>query len=487
MFVSWLTVEERVLQSSESAVQSAGERDVHHPWTVLHLEPEPRSPQRARRFLRALLAEAGRERWQDAAELAVTEVVTNAVLHAHTPLEVRARVQPGELRVEVLDTDPRLPRAASHGAPALRGDATTGRGLDLVAAVSADSGVQPVLTGGKVVWFVVRDPDADAGVDDLLDRWDVDLDVELAAPAGQLRRVMLRAMPPALWQAASDHHDALLREYLLYTAGTAGGSPGERVTVAERTWSWMTGALPAPGAVEPHDARVLRSAPVPQDVEPHDARVLQPAPQPRDVELRVPPDAEQEVRQLQDVLDDAERLAGAGLLLAQPGLPEVVALRDWACEQVVVQLAAGAGSPWPGADQPRFTVDGRDRARTAPLPEAARRVLDGVRASDRGVVAADGANRIVAVSRPLADALGWAPDDLVGRRVVTLVPPSFREAHLAGVSRHLTTGTMRILGQQLHMPVLHADGHTVSCSFVLQHEAPQDGGRLYLAWITPDP
>lgn len=200
----------------------------------------------------------------------------------------------------------------------------------------------------------------------------------------------------------------------------------------------------------------------------------------------MPQDAEQGVRHLQDVLDDAERLAGAGLLLAQPGLPEVVALRDWACEQVVAQLAGRAGSPWPGADQPRFTVDGRDRARTAPLPEAARRVLDAVRTSDRGVVAADGANRIVAVSRPLADALGWAPEELVGRRVVTIVPPGFREAHLAGVSRHLTTGTMRILGQEMHLPVLHADGHTVPCTFVLRHEAPEDGGRLYLAWITPD-
>jgi hypothetical protein len=41
---------------------------------------------------------------------------------------------------------------------------------------------------------------------------------------------------------------------------------------------------------------------------------------------------------LQDVLDEAERLAASGLLLARPGLPEVVALRDWAAESVIAQL-----------------------------------------------------------------------------------------------------------------------------------------------------
>jgi PAS domain S-box-containing protein len=41
------------------------------------------------------------------------------------------------------------------------------------------------------------------------------------------------------------------------------------------------------------------------------------------------------------------------------------------------------------------------------------------------VIAADDANRIVAVSRPLARLLGWRPEDLAGRRVVTVVPPRF--------------------------------------------------------------
>ena len=61
-----------------------------------------------------------------------------------------------------------------------------------------------------------------------------------------------------------------------------------------------------------------------------------------------------------------------GELLIHPGLPEVVAVRDWACEQVTAQLAGTAPAPWPGADQERFTTAvhervGRDGRCTTPI------------------------------------------------------------------------------------------------------------------------
>jgi PAS domain S-box-containing protein len=108
-----------------------------------------------------------------------------------------------------------------------------------------------------------------------------------------------------------------------------------------------------------------------------------------------------------------------------------------------------------------------------------------VRDADRGVVAADDANRIIAVSRPLAAELGWEVDDLVGRRVVALIPPPLREAHVAGFSRHLHTGEAHVLGVPLRLPVLRADGSEVECDFLIE-QADADGGRpVYLAWITP--
>jgi hypothetical protein len=51
---------------------------------------------------------------------------------------------------------------------------------------------------------------------------------------------------------------------------------------------------------------------------------------------------------LKAVLDDADTRARAGHMLSPPALPEVVALRDWMCGQVVSQSAGERAQPWPG-------------------------------------------------------------------------------------------------------------------------------------------
>ena len=182
---------------------------------------------------------------------------------------------------------------------------------------------------------------------------------------------------------------------------------------------------------------------------------------------------------LQDVLDEAERLAGDDRLLVRPGLPEVVAVRDWACEQVIAQVAGSPGKPWPGADDDRFAEDVDGGTRPAGWDDTP------VREAGVGVIAVDEANRVLAVSRPLAQVLGWPVADLVGRRVVAIVPARYREAHVAGFSRHLSTGDARALGVDLELPVLRADGTELACRFLIE-STPTPGGRVvYLAWITP--
>jgi PAS domain S-box-containing protein len=182
---------------------------------------------------------------------------------------------------------------------------------------------------------------------------------------------------------------------------------------------------------------------------------------------------------LQDVLDEAERLAAQGLLLARPGLPEVVALRDWAAESIIAQLTGQPPAPWPGAAAERFAQQ---------LDQQARQVdwdASPVRDADRGAVAADEGNRILAISRPLADALGWDPEELIGRRVVAIVPPRFREAHVAGFTRHLTTGEAHALDVRLELPVLRADATEVDCEFFIQAHRSPSGRAVYIAWVTP--
>lgn len=441
--------------------------DVLHEDTVT-LDPVAISARAARRFLARLLTEADRERWLEAAQLAVSEVVTNGVLHAHTTLELTARVTDDELRVEVFDASPQLPmqRVAE--------EATTGRGMELVAAVVAECGVHPVAPVGKVVWFVVRDAEQEASVDDLLAQWDVD-DMLDAAPPPEVptARVVLTALPPTLWLAAREHHIALLREYVLYTAEHADSEPID-VARADEARMWVTNAVLR--AIDDAREAGLARRPLPTG---------HPSPLPEvplalDVELSVPHDGQLALLALQDALDAGERLATADRLLIRPGLPEIIAVRDWVCNSVIAQLGGVEAGPWPGTDQEHFTVQVNDRDTAAPAWDVA-----AVRDADRGVVAADEANRIVAISRPLADALGWDVDDLVGRRVVALIPPALREAHVAGFSRHLTTGRANLLGVPLQLPVLHHDGHELICEFLIEHAHGTDTRPIYLAWITP--
>jgi PAS domain S-box-containing protein len=183
----------------------------------------------------------------------------------------------------------------------------------------------------------------------------------------------------------------------------------------------------------------------------------------------------------------AERLARDGRLLASPALPEIVAVRDWTCQEVIAQLAGSPPRPWPGTAQAHFEIDDRGAGEHRPARRRpTREQLESVAEETRGVVAADEANRIVAVSRPLADALGWDPAELVGRRVVTIVPHALREAHVAAFTRHLSTGEAHILGVPLRLPALRADGTEVLCDVLLERVAAgTDGAALFLGWIEP--
>ena len=127
--------------------------------TVRSFPPEPVSARDARRFLRSFLLERGRDELVDAAAMALSEVVTNAVLHAHTDFEVSAALLgDGSLRVEVTDRSPQLPAQRRYGE-----QATTGRGMQLVAAMTVDCGVLLDGASGKTVWFLVQDvPDEQA-------------------------------------------------------------------------------------------------------------------------------------------------------------------------------------------------------------------------------------------------------------------------------------------------------------------------------------
>ena len=86
----------------------------------------------------------------DVAQLLVSELVTNAVLHAGTTVHLRVEADGSALRIEVTDGAATKPSRRHYSA-----EAATGRGLGLVEALAAEWGTRSE-AGGKTVWCTVE-------------------------------------------------------------------------------------------------------------------------------------------------------------------------------------------------------------------------------------------------------------------------------------------------------------------------------------------
>jgi anti-sigma regulatory factor (Ser/Thr protein kinase) len=129
---------------------------------ALDLDQDPISARQARRFTSETLQGWGRGDLEIAAALLVTELVTNAVLHARTAVELRLEIRDDVLRLSVRDGSPIVPSLKNHGL-----EATTGRGLGLVATLARNWGVSPG-DGGKTVWVEL---DGQAALEEV---WDLE-------------------------------------------------------------------------------------------------------------------------------------------------------------------------------------------------------------------------------------------------------------------------------------------------------------------------
>ena len=112
----------------------------------LTFPPDPASVAAARRFAVAAVDDLDSPT-ESALVLLVSELATNAILHARTPFTVRVMANDGTIRVEVVDGNPRLPRRKRFGPGAV-----TGRGLLIVDKEARRWSAERV-GGGKKVWF----------------------------------------------------------------------------------------------------------------------------------------------------------------------------------------------------------------------------------------------------------------------------------------------------------------------------------------------
>ena len=108
---------------------------------------DPHNVAEARDFVARHLRDHDLARLVGDAVLVVSELATNAVVHARTPFEVTLSGSDGTVEVAVTD--------GLWTAPPLRGNHdvdTGGRGLILVEGYSHAWGVRPTSDGGKSVW-----------------------------------------------------------------------------------------------------------------------------------------------------------------------------------------------------------------------------------------------------------------------------------------------------------------------------------------------
>ena len=117
-------------------------------WSAdIRLPGEPGSASRAREFVRGRLAFHDLNYLEDDAASVVSELASNAVVHAQSPFRVSLHGFERTVLLDVEDASRDQPRPRPAQARA-----DNGRGLLIVSMLTSDWGVEPTTSGGKSVW-----------------------------------------------------------------------------------------------------------------------------------------------------------------------------------------------------------------------------------------------------------------------------------------------------------------------------------------------
>ena len=397
----------------------------------------------ARRFVSEHLAATSDAALALDVDLMVSEIVTNAIVHGRAPIELRLSVDMSGCRVEVHDHHPGLPRARHYSETSM-----TGRGLHIVETLADRWGAFPD-GAGKVVWFEVGDPRPRLFATEILPD---------AGDSPATRAVITLCQCPLLLHLAwQEHTQALLRRYAL-TQVRSDSSALSAHAQAGAALSLLFEQLPVPPGIDIADA--LLGATDPQVTA-------------DEVHVELTPTAPDDFEVLLHLLRAAYE-AGRESRVVGPTQPELVEFGEWVCAQVRQQRAGAPPEPWLS----RTPVDA-GVVDHSELSTACRERWDD--ATDH-VIVTDEASIILRATRPVLDALGYAREsDLVGRRVLMVVPRRFHQAHLAGTALHSTNGRGHLLGTSVVVPVIRADGTELLAGVRVEPTLLPGGHRVFVA------
>ncbi len=290
------------------------------PFTI-ELPADASTPRRARRAVAARLG--GHPRLDDLL-LCVSEVVTNAVLHARSPKHMTVRAEGRHLVVEVVDGDATLPTRREHDPTA-----PTGRGLRLLDELTVEWGTRPE-GAGKVVWF------------------EFDLNGLGALPEG-FRHVRVLAIPLEVYRRNSEHGEALRRELaFIEHVRDPTGAP-------VRLFSLGIELLGRYGGLT-----VVQDATLVEALAAGDESV--------DLDYHLPAEMADAIEHLAAMFDELDDFCREGDLLTLVTPPELLAYRRWYLGEMIEQLRTGREPRrWVGPELTESDV----AAVTTPGPDAA--------------------------------------------------------------------------------------------------------------------
>lgn len=339
--------------------------DASAPVVEIALEPTSASAAQARRATTSALRRSQLAGLAADVGLVVSELVTNAVLHARSQVEVRMSLLAPGVRLEVADDGSgvvELPRPAHLAFDEELGvelEATTGRGLLIVTALADDWGVD-TRPGGKVVWAELgtgrsRHQPESAGAQ-----------AAGAQPTEALTHTRLIAVPTRLILASEGNIEDLTRELQVARLSGRSSEAGRLLELATELLAHFEDASSA-----------LRRA---AETAWEEGRRL------IDWNLPLDPGSGPALRRVVELLEEVADHCRAGELLALAPSDEVLAVRRWMVEELVRQLAGERPSPCPfpvsppePVARPAAALPARDeRATTLMSMQALTTALSGV-------------------------------------------------------------------------------------------------------------
>ena len=305
---------------------------------ALSLGSGPRGVRDARRWVNGVCEDIGRQDVLECASLGVSELVTNALLHADPPIQVQVRGTADHPRIEVRDGSTRAPLIA--GAVPSFDDLnptqlpedlddllmTFGRGLDMVARASEAWGAD-IDSEGKVLWFEPAAALAEAGgATGVLTDLTVASAEETTGAAVEIAEVTLLHVPVQAHLTFQRHYRELRRELRLLSMSHEEKYPVAK-TLLELLGS-LEGRLPRDLGTEQIDAAHDRG----------DQYV--------DLSVRLSTARVVRVGQISELLDLADDFCREERLLVLGRTPGQASFQRWMLGQYVAQTAGLPAQAW---------------------------------------------------------------------------------------------------------------------------------------------